>query len=116
MTCSLSTWAIPLTEPLAHLPMRFTGGSSDAPQSATEFSLPYYKIINRLSANFALTADMCLDFWPVILNVKKCFLAALQIFTAHLFIATAILKYFEHSKKSVCRRITCTFSRRKSVI
>lgn len=37
-----------------------TGGSSDAPEAADEFSLPYYKKINRFSADFALTADMCL--------------------------------------------------------
>jgi Domain of unknown function (DUF1974). len=53
----------------------FSGGSSAAPQSAVDFTRPYYKIINRLSANFALTADMCLGLLQVILNARKCFLA-----------------------------------------
>ena len=78
----------------------FTGGSSDAPQSATEFSLPYYKIINRLSANFALTADMCLGLLAGDIKRKEMLSGRLADIHAHLFIATAILKYFEHSKKT----------------
>lgn len=38
----------------------WTGGSSDAPQSADQFTASYYKTINRFSANFALVSDMSL--------------------------------------------------------
>ncbi|MGE8684254.1 MAG: acyl-CoA dehydrogenase [Acinetobacter sp.] len=78
----------------------FTGGANDSPRSATELTLPYYKIINRLSANFALTADMCLGLLAGDIKRKEMLSGRLADIHAHLFIATAILKYFEHSKKT----------------
>ncbi len=36
------------------------GGPSDASAQTDAFSRPFYKTINRFSANFALTADLCL--------------------------------------------------------
>lgn len=78
----------------------FTGGSSDAPEAADQFSLPYYKKINRFSADFALTADMCLGLLAGDIKRKEMLSGRLADIHAHLFIATAILKYYEHGKKT----------------
>ena len=78
----------------------FTGGSSNAPSSADEFSRPYYKIINRLSANFALTADMCLGLLAGDIKRKEMLSGRLADMVDYLFIATAILKYYENGTRS----------------
>lgn len=76
------------------------GGSSDAPQQADEFSRPYYKTINRFSAAFALTADMCLGLLAGDIKRKEMLSGRLADIHAQLFIATAILKYYAHGQKT----------------
>ncbi|MFW1753769.1 acyl-CoA dehydrogenase [Acinetobacter wanghuae] len=83
----------------------FTGGSNTAPKSATDFTRPYYKVINRLSSNFALTADMCLGLLAGDIKRKEMLSGRLADIHSHLFIATAILKYFEHSKKTEAEKL-----------
>ncbi|MDC4276379.1 DUF1974 domain-containing protein, partial [Acinetobacter baumannii] len=70
----------------------FTGGPSDSPASADEFSSPYYKKINRFSADFALTADMCLGLLAGDIKRKEMLSGRLADIHSYLFIATAILK------------------------
>lgn len=93
----------------------FSGGSSAAPQSAVDFTRPYYKIINRLSANFALTADMCLGLLAGDIKRKEMLSGRLADIHAHLFIATAILKFFEHSKKTEAERLHAQLAIEKSL-
>ncbi len=93
----------------------FTGGSSAAPQSAVDFTQPYYKIINRLSANFALTADMCLGLLAGDIKRKEMLSGRLADIHAHLFIASSILKYFEHSKKTEDERLHAQLALEKSL-
>ncbi|WP_180075730.1 acyl-CoA dehydrogenase [Acinetobacter sp. YH12106] len=93
----------------------FTGGSSTAPQSAVEFTRPYYKVINRLSANFALTADMCLGLLAGDIKRKEMLSGRLADIHAHLFIASSILKYFEHSKKTEAERLHAQLAIEKSL-
>src|SRR5690606_23588510 len=93
----------------------FTGGSSAAPQSAVDFTRPYYKIINRLSANFALTADMCLGLLAGDIKRKEMLSGRLADIHAHLFIASSILKYFEHSKKTEDERLHAQLAVEKSL-
>ncbi|MDR6628197.1 acyl-CoA dehydrogenase [Acinetobacter lwoffii] len=93
----------------------FTGGSSTAPQSAVDFTQPYYKIINRLSANFALTADMCLGLLAGDIKRKEMLSGRLADIHAHLFIASSILKYFEHSKKTEDERLHAQLAVEKSL-
>lgn len=93
----------------------FTGGSSAAPQSAVDFTQPYYKIINRLSANFALTADMCLGLLAGDIKRKEMLSGRLADIHAHLFIASSILKYFEHSKKTEDERLHAQLAVEKSL-
>jgi acyl-CoA dehydrogenase len=78
----------------------FTGGSSDASEHADEFSRPYYKKINRFSADFALTADMCLGLLAGDIKRKEMLSGRLADIHAYLFIATAILKYYEQGKRT----------------
>lgn len=78
----------------------FTGGSTEAPNSANSFSRPYYKIINRLSANFSITADLCLGILAGDLKRKEMLSGRLADIHAQLFIATAILKFYEHGQQS----------------
>ncbi len=78
----------------------FTGGSSHAPESADDFTRPYYKTINRLSANFALTADMCLGLLAGDIKRKEMLSGRLSDMHASMFIATAILKFYEHGQKT----------------
>lgn len=77
-----------------------TGGSADAPLQADYFTKPYYKIINRLSANFALTADMSLGLLAGDLKRKEMLSGRLADIHAHLFMATAVLKFYENGQKS----------------
>ncbi|WP_338841074.1 acyl-CoA dehydrogenase [Acinetobacter lwoffii] len=93
----------------------FTGGSNAAPQSAVDFTRPYYKIINRLSANFALTADMCLGLLAGDIKRKEMLSGRLADIHAHLFIASSILKYFEHSKKTEDERLHAQLAVEKSL-
>ena len=93
----------------------FSRGSSAAPQSAVDFTRPYYKIINRLSANFALTADMCLGLLAGDIKRKEMLSGRLADIHAHLFIATAILKFFEHSKKTEAERLHAQLAIEKSL-
>lgn len=78
----------------------FTGGSSDASNRADEFSTPYYKIINRLSADFSLTADMCLGLLAGDIKRKEMLSGRLADMHAYMFIATSILKFYEHGTKT----------------
>lgn len=78
----------------------FTGGSHDAPKGADDFSRPYYKYINRLSANFAFTADMCLGLLAGDIKRKEMLSGRLADMVAYLFIATGILKYYQHGKRT----------------
>ena len=78
----------------------FSGGSSDASERADDFSLPYYKKINRFSADFALTADMCLGLLAGDIKRKEMLSGRLADIHSYLFIATAILKYYEQGKRS----------------
>ncbi|QIC67697.1 acyl-CoA dehydrogenase [Acinetobacter schindleri] len=93
----------------------FSGGSNSAPQSAVDFTRPYYKIINRLSANFALTADMCLGLLAGDIKRKEMLSGRLADIHAHLFIASAILKFFEHSKKTEAERLHAQLAIEKSL-
>ncbi|ATO18186.1 acyl-CoA dehydrogenase [Acinetobacter sp. LoGeW2-3] len=93
----------------------FTGGSGAFPQSAVDFTRPYYKIINRLSANFALTADMCLGLLAGDIKRKEMLSGRLADIHAHLFIASAILKFFEHSKKTEAERLHAKLAVEKSL-
>lgn len=77
----------------------FTGGRTDAPDRADDFSRPFYKIINRLSANFALTADLCLGLLAGDIKRKEMLSGRLADIVAYLFIATAILKFYENSTR-----------------
>ncbi|WP_312966757.1 acyl-CoA dehydrogenase [Acinetobacter gerneri] len=78
----------------------FTGGSSSVPEHADNFSRPYYKMINRLSANFALTADLCLGLLAGDIKRKEMLSGRLSDMHAYMFIACAILKYYEHGQKT----------------
>ena len=77
-----------------------TGGSKEGSSSADDFSKPYYAIINRMSADFALTADMALGILAGDLKRKEMLSGRLADIHAHLFIATAILNYYEHGQRT----------------
>ncbi len=83
----------------------YIGGSSKAPDFADTFTRPYYKHINRLSASFALTADMALGILAGDLKRKEMLSGRLADIHAHLFIATAILQFYEHGSKSESERL-----------
>ncbi|WP_201586557.1 acyl-CoA dehydrogenase [Psychrobacter jeotgali] len=83
----------------------YFGGSSKAPSFADSFTRPYYKHINRLSASFALTADMALGLLAGDLKRKEMLSGRLADIHAHLFIATAILQFYEHGSKSESERL-----------
>ncbi|MEK5794910.1 acyl-CoA dehydrogenase domain-containing protein, partial [Acinetobacter nosocomialis] len=67
----------------------FTGGSNDAPVMSDDFTQPYYKIINRLSANLALTADMSLGLLAGDIKRKEMLSGRLADIHAYLFIASS---------------------------
>jgi len=83
----------------------YVGGSNDAPSFADKFTRPYYKHINRLSASFALTADMALGLLAGDLKRKEMLSGRLADIHSHLFIATAILQFYEHGSKSEAERL-----------
>lgn len=83
----------------------YVGGSDHAPSFADDFTRPYYKHINRLSASFALTADMALGLLAGDLKRKEMLSGRLADIHGHLFIATAILQFYQHGSKSKSERL-----------
>ena len=83
----------------------YVGGSNHVPSFADRFTRPYYKHINRLSASFALTADMALGLLAGDLKRKEMLSGRLADIHSHLFIATAILQFYEHGSKSEAERL-----------
>ena len=83
----------------------YVGGSSHAPSFADDFTRPYYKHINRLSAGFALTADMALGLLAGDLKRKEMLSGRLADIHGHLFITTAILQFYENGTKSKSERL-----------
>lgn len=83
----------------------FTGGSIHASENADEFSRPYYKVINRLSADFSLTADMCLGLLAGDIKRKEMLSGRLADIHAQMFIASAILKFYEHGQKTDAEQV-----------
>ena len=83
----------------------FTGGSNQAPNSADTFTVPYYKIINRFSTNFALTADMCLGLLAGEIKRKEMLSGRLADIHSYMFIATSILKFYEHGQHTQAEQI-----------
>jgi acyl-CoA dehydrogenase len=77
-----------------------TGGNSDGSVQSDDFSRPYYATINRMSADFALTADMALGILAGDLKRKEMLSGRLADIHSHLFIATAILKYYENGQRT----------------
>ena len=93
----------------------YFGGSSNAPETVDSFTLPYYKTINRLSANFALTADMCLGLLAGDIKRKEMLSGRLADIHSNLFIATAILKYYENGKKTEAEQIHAELALEKAL-
>ena len=83
----------------------YIGGSTHAPKFADTFTRPYYRHINRLSAGFALTADMALGLLAGDLKRKEMLSGRLADIHSHLFIATAILQFYQHGGKSKAERL-----------
>jgi len=77
-----------------------TGGLDKGSQQADDFSKAYYSKINRFSADFALTADMALGILAGDLKRKEMLSGRLADIHSNLFIATAILKYYEHGQRT----------------
>ncbi|MCU4577440.1 acyl-CoA dehydrogenase [Acinetobacter courvalinii] len=82
------------------LAFSITGGSDEGSKQADNFSKAYYSKINRFSADFALTADMALGILAGDLKRKEMLSGRLADIHAHLFIATAILKYYEQGQRT----------------
>ncbi|MDH0563719.1 acyl-CoA dehydrogenase [Acinetobacter courvalinii] len=82
------------------LAFSITGGSDEGSKHADDFSKAYYSKINRFSADFALTADMALGILAGDLKRKEMLSGRLADIHAHLFIATAILKYYEQGQRT----------------
>ncbi|EMB4615843.1 acyl-CoA dehydrogenase [Acinetobacter baumannii] len=94
----------------------WTGGSSDAPQSADQFTASYYKTINRFSANFSLVSDMALGLLAGDLKRKEMLSGRLADIHAHLFIATAILKYYEAGQKTEAEQLHAKLALQKAFL
>lgn len=86
------------------LAFSITGGSDEGSKNADDFSKSYYSKINRFSADFALTADMALGILAGDLKRKEMLSGRLADIHAHLFIATAILKYYEQGQRTEAER------------
>lgn len=86
------------------LAFSITGGSDEGSKQADDFSKSYYSKINRFSADFALTADMALGILAGDLKRKEMLSGRLADIHAHLFIATAILKYYEQGQRTEAER------------
>ncbi|WP_087087724.1 acyl-CoA dehydrogenase [Acinetobacter pittii] len=94
----------------------WTGGSSDAPQSADQFTTSYYKTINRFSANFALVSDMSLGLLAGDLKRKEMLSGRLADIHAHLFISTAILKFYEAGQKTEAEQLHAKLALQKAFL
>ncbi|MFA3126641.1 acyl-CoA dehydrogenase [Acinetobacter pittii] len=94
----------------------WTGGSSDAPQSADQFTASYYKTINRFSANFALVSDMSLGLLAGDLKRKEMLSGRLADIHAHLFISTAILKFYEAGQKTEAEQLHAKLALQKALL
>lgn len=94
----------------------WTGGSSDAPQSADQFTASYYKTINRFSANFALVSDMSLGLLAGDLKRKEMLSGRLADIHAYLFISTAILKFYEAGQKTEAEQLHAKLALQKAFL
>ena len=94
----------------------WTGGSSYAPQSADQFTASYYKTINRFSANFSLVSDMALGLLAGDLKRKEMLSGRLADIHAHLFIATAILKFYEAGQKTEAEQLHAKLALQKAFL
>lgn len=94
----------------------WTGGSGDAPQSVDQFTANYYKTINRFSANFALVADMALGLLAGDLKRKEMLSGRLADIHAHLFISTAILKFYEAGQKTEAEQLHAKLALQKAFL
>ncbi|WP_373358765.1 acyl-CoA dehydrogenase [Acinetobacter lactucae] len=94
----------------------WTGGSSDAPQSADQFTTSYYKTINRFSANFALVSDMSLGLLAGDLKRKEMLSGRLADIHAHLFISTSILKFYEAGQKTEAEQLHAKLALQKAFL
>lgn len=94
----------------------WTGGSSDAPQSVDQFTASYYKTINRFSTNFALVADMALGLLAGDLKRKEMLSGRLADIHAHLFISTAILKFYEAGQKTEAEQLHAKLALQKAFL
>lgn len=94
----------------------WTGGSSDAPQSVDQFTTSYYKTINRFSANFALVSDMALGLLAGDLKRKEMLSGRLADIHAHLFISTAILKFYEAGQKTEAEQLHAKLALQKAFL
>lgn len=94
----------------------WTGGSSDAPQSVDQFTASYYKTINRFSANFALVSDMSLGLLAGDLKRKEMLSGRLADIHAHLFISTAILKFYEAGQKTEAEQLHAKLALQKAFL
>ena len=93
----------------------YVGGPSDTSEKADDFSRPYYKTINRLSANFALTADMCLGLLAGDIKRKEMLSGRLADMHSNLFIATSILKFYEHGQRTEAEQIHAQLALEKAL-
>ena len=93
----------------------YFGGSASAPNFADSFARPYYKTINRLSANFALTADMALGLLAGDLKRKEMLSGRLADIHSHLFIMTAILQFYAHGTHSESEQLHARLALEKSL-
>ena len=94
----------------------WTGGSNDAPQSVDQFTASYYKMINRFSANFALVSDMSLGLLAGDLKRKEMLSGRLADIHAHLFISTAILKFYEAGQKTEAEQLHAKLAVQKAFL
>ncbi|ENV03422.1 MULTISPECIES: acyl-CoA dehydrogenase [Acinetobacter] len=94
----------------------WTGGSNDAPQSVDQFTASYYKTINRFSANFALVSDMSLGLLAGDLKRKEMLSGRLADIHAHLFISTAILKFYEAGQKTEAEQLHAKLALQKAFL
>lgn len=94
----------------------WTGGSNDAPQSVDQFTARYYKTINRFSANFALVSDMSLGLLAGDLKRKEMLSGRLADIHAHLFISTAILKFYEAGQKTEAEQLHAKLALQKAFL
>jgi len=94
----------------------WSGGSNDAPQSVDQFTASYYKTINRFSANFALVSDMSLGLLAGDLKRKEMLSGRLADIHAHLFISTAILKFYEAGQKTEAEQLHAKLALQKAFL